>query len=169
MPIHKADRRYFPLYRDTKQEPWGIISNVKTEYGSKVITISGVLKVSRIVFRIMKLSLLTKISKILIVVKAETNARITDDSIFRFKIISRQQSTYFEYAMEYFMTSDKLHLVLRSMYLYTHCTPYIKNYIFQLLVIRHRSKESTGRIVQVISSIQNICNVILWRHSNHFI
>lgn len=46
LPIHKADRRYFPLYRDTKQEPWGIISNVKTEYGSKVITISGVLKVS---------------------------------------------------------------------------------------------------------------------------
>lgn len=46
LPIHKADRRYFPLYRDTKQEPWGIISNVKTEYGSKIITISGVLKVS---------------------------------------------------------------------------------------------------------------------------
>ncbi|XP_037042887.1 vacuolar protein sorting-associated protein 13-like, partial [Bradysia coprophila] len=45
LPIHKADRRYFPLYRDTKQEPWGILSNVKTEYGSKVITISGVLKI----------------------------------------------------------------------------------------------------------------------------
>lgn len=23
LPVHKADRRYFPLYRDTKQEPWG--------------------------------------------------------------------------------------------------------------------------------------------------
>lgn len=49
LPIHKADRRYFPLYRDTKQEPWGIISNVKTEYGSTIITISGVLKVSKMV------------------------------------------------------------------------------------------------------------------------
>lgn len=45
LPIHKADRRYFPLYRDTNQEPWGIISHVHTEYGSTVITIHGVLKV----------------------------------------------------------------------------------------------------------------------------
>lgn len=46
LPVHKADRRYFPLYRDTKQEPWGIISHVHTEYGSTIITIHGVLKVS---------------------------------------------------------------------------------------------------------------------------
>lgn len=46
LPIHKADRRYFPLYRDTNQEPWGIISHVHTEYGSTVITIHGILKVS---------------------------------------------------------------------------------------------------------------------------
>lgn len=46
LPVHKADRRYFPLYRDTKQEPWGIISHVRTEYGSTIITIHGVLKVS---------------------------------------------------------------------------------------------------------------------------
>ena len=46
LPIHKADRRYFPLYRDTNKEPWGIISHVKNEYGSTVITIHGVLKVS---------------------------------------------------------------------------------------------------------------------------
>lgn len=45
LPVHKADRRYFPLYRDTKQEPWGIISHVKTEYGSTVISIHGVLKI----------------------------------------------------------------------------------------------------------------------------
>lgn len=45
LPIQKADRRYFPLYRDTNQEPWGIISHVHTEYGSTVITIHGVLKV----------------------------------------------------------------------------------------------------------------------------
>lgn len=46
LPVHKADRRYFPLYRDTNQEPWGIISHVHTEYGSTVVTIHGVLKVS---------------------------------------------------------------------------------------------------------------------------
>lgn len=46
LPVHKADRRYFPLYRDTQQEPWGIISHVHTEYGSTIITIHGVLKVS---------------------------------------------------------------------------------------------------------------------------
>lgn len=45
LPIHKADRRYFPLYRDTNQEPWGIISHVHTEYGSTIITVHGVLKV----------------------------------------------------------------------------------------------------------------------------
>lgn len=46
MPIHKADRRYFPLYRDTNMEPWGIISHVRNEYGSTVITIHGVVKVN---------------------------------------------------------------------------------------------------------------------------
>lgn len=45
LPVHKADRRYFPLYRDTHQEPWGIISHVHTEYGSTIITIHGVVKV----------------------------------------------------------------------------------------------------------------------------
>lgn len=45
LPVHKADRRYFPLYRDTNQEPWGIISHVHTEYGSTVVTLHGVLKV----------------------------------------------------------------------------------------------------------------------------
>lgn len=45
LPIQKADRRYFPLYRDTKEEAWGIISHVRTEYGSTVITIQGVLKI----------------------------------------------------------------------------------------------------------------------------
>lgn len=46
LPIQKSDRRYFPLYRDTQQEPWGIISHVRTEYGSTIVTIHGVLKVA---------------------------------------------------------------------------------------------------------------------------
>lgn len=46
LPIQKADRRYFPLYRDTNKEPWGIISHVRNVYGSTVITVHGVLKVS---------------------------------------------------------------------------------------------------------------------------
>lgn len=45
LPIHRSDQRYFPLFRDTKQEPWAIISNVQTQYGSKVITLHGVLTV----------------------------------------------------------------------------------------------------------------------------
>lgn len=44
VPVHKADRRYFPLYRDTKQEPWGIISHVRSEYGSTLVTLHGVLQ-----------------------------------------------------------------------------------------------------------------------------
>lgn len=51
LPVHKADRRYFPLYRDTHQEPWGIISHVHTEYGSTIITIHGVLKASSLTIK----------------------------------------------------------------------------------------------------------------------
>lgn len=45
LPVHKADRRYFPLYRDTQKEPWGIISDVKMEYGAQVIVLHSVVKV----------------------------------------------------------------------------------------------------------------------------
>lgn len=48
LPVHKADRRYFPLYRDTNKEPWGIISHVRNEYGSTVVTIHGVVKVNHL-------------------------------------------------------------------------------------------------------------------------
>lgn len=45
LPVHKSDRRYFPLYRGVKQEPWGIISHVTTEYGSTLVTLHGVLQI----------------------------------------------------------------------------------------------------------------------------
>ncbi|GAB0096265.1 Vacuolar protein sorting-associated protein 13 [Sergentomyia squamirostris] len=45
LPIYKADKRYFPLYRDTNSEPWGIISDVKVEYGSTIVTIHGVVQI----------------------------------------------------------------------------------------------------------------------------
>ncbi|XP_059615380.1 intermembrane lipid transfer protein Vps13 isoform X2 [Phlebotomus argentipes] len=45
LPVYKADKRYFPLYRDTNSEPWGIISNIKVEYGSTIVTIHGVVQI----------------------------------------------------------------------------------------------------------------------------
>lgn len=45
LPVHKADERYFPLYRDTKQEPWGIVSDISVEYGCTIINVHGVLQV----------------------------------------------------------------------------------------------------------------------------
>lgn len=45
LPVFKADRRYFPLYRDTQQDPFSIISEVKLDMGSTVVTLHGVLKV----------------------------------------------------------------------------------------------------------------------------
>lgn len=63
LPIHKADRRYFPLYRDTNQEPWGIISHVRTEYGSTIITIHGALKVN--IHAVLKVN---KVNKYIIII-----------------------------------------------------------------------------------------------------
>ena len=45
LPVHKADQRYFPLYRDTKKEPWGIISDIIFEYGCSIVTIRGILQI----------------------------------------------------------------------------------------------------------------------------
>lgn len=45
LPVHKADERFFPLYRDTHREPWGIVSDVKMEFGNTVITVRGILQV----------------------------------------------------------------------------------------------------------------------------
>lgn len=45
LPIHRADKRYFPIYRERNQEPWGIISEISIEMGSTFVTIRGVLQV----------------------------------------------------------------------------------------------------------------------------
>lgn len=45
LPIHRADKRYFPIYRETNQEPWGIISEISIEMGSTFVTIRGVLQI----------------------------------------------------------------------------------------------------------------------------
>ncbi|XP_070507341.1 intermembrane lipid transfer protein Vps13 isoform X3 [Chironomus tepperi] len=45
LPIHRADKRYFPLYRDTSQEQLGLISEVTIEMGSTIVTVRGILQV----------------------------------------------------------------------------------------------------------------------------
>jgi vacuolar protein sorting-associated protein 13A/C len=45
LPIHRADKRYFPIYRETNQECWGIISEISIEMGSTFVTIRGILQV----------------------------------------------------------------------------------------------------------------------------
>lgn len=45
LPIHRADKRYFPLYRETSQEPLGIISEITVEAGSTMVTIRGIVQV----------------------------------------------------------------------------------------------------------------------------
>lgn len=45
LPIHRADKRYFPMYRETNQEPWGIISEISIEMGSTFVTIRGIVQV----------------------------------------------------------------------------------------------------------------------------
>lgn len=45
LPIHRADNRYFPIYRESNQEPWGIISEIKQEHGSTKITVRGIVQV----------------------------------------------------------------------------------------------------------------------------
>lgn len=45
LPVSKSDQRYFPLYRGSNQDPWGIVSEVRSEYGTTKINIHGVVKV----------------------------------------------------------------------------------------------------------------------------
>ncbi|XP_058837903.1 intermembrane lipid transfer protein Vps13 isoform X2 [Topomyia yanbarensis] len=45
LPVYKSDKRYFPLYRKTDQEPWAIISEVKIEHGSTVVVLRGIVQV----------------------------------------------------------------------------------------------------------------------------
>lgn len=45
LPIHRADKRYFPIYRETNQEPWGIISEIRVEMGSTFVTIRGIVQI----------------------------------------------------------------------------------------------------------------------------
>ncbi|XP_036331860.1 vacuolar protein sorting-associated protein 13 [Rhagoletis pomonella] len=45
LPVCKSDQRYFPLYRGSNQDPWGIVSEVRSEYGTTKINIHGVVKV----------------------------------------------------------------------------------------------------------------------------
>lgn len=45
LPVSKSDQRYFPLYRGANQDPWGIISQVISEYGTTRINIHGVVNV----------------------------------------------------------------------------------------------------------------------------
>lgn len=46
IPVHKSDRRYFPLYRDTQAEAWGIVSQVRLETGTTVLTLQGVVQIT---------------------------------------------------------------------------------------------------------------------------
>ncbi|XP_058466266.1 intermembrane lipid transfer protein Vps13 isoform X2 [Malaya genurostris] len=45
LPVYKSDKRYFPLYRKTDQEPWAIISEVKIEHGSTLVILRGIVQV----------------------------------------------------------------------------------------------------------------------------
>ena len=45
LPVYKSDRRYFPIFRNTNQEAWAIISEVRIEFGSTVVTIRGIVQV----------------------------------------------------------------------------------------------------------------------------
>lgn len=45
LPIHRADKRYFPIYRERNQEPLGIISEVRIEMGATIVTIRGIVQV----------------------------------------------------------------------------------------------------------------------------
>ncbi|XP_055592823.1 intermembrane lipid transfer protein Vps13-like [Uranotaenia lowii] len=45
LPVYKSDKRYFPLYRKTDQEPWAIISEVKIEHGATVVVLRGIVQI----------------------------------------------------------------------------------------------------------------------------
>ncbi|XP_053672745.1 intermembrane lipid transfer protein Vps13 [Anopheles nili] len=45
LPVYKSDKRYFPLFRSTGQDPWGIISEVKIEHGCTVLVLRSIVQV----------------------------------------------------------------------------------------------------------------------------
>lgn len=45
LPVKKTDQRYFPLNRDTNNDPWGIVSEVTTLYGTTTIKVRSVLNI----------------------------------------------------------------------------------------------------------------------------
>ncbi|XP_034653735.1 vacuolar protein sorting-associated protein 13 [Drosophila subobscura] len=45
VPVSKSDTRYFPLMRGISHDPWGIISEVKQDYGTTTVNIHGVVSV----------------------------------------------------------------------------------------------------------------------------
>lgn len=45
LPIHRADKRYFPIYRDSNQDALGLISEIFIDMGSTIVTIRGILQV----------------------------------------------------------------------------------------------------------------------------
>lgn len=45
LPVKKTDQRYFPLNRDTNQDPWGIVSEVTTLYGTTTLKVRSVVNI----------------------------------------------------------------------------------------------------------------------------
>uniref|UniRef100_A0A182FL84 Vacuolar protein sorting-associated protein 13 n=1 Tax=Anopheles albimanus TaxID=7167 RepID=A0A182FL84_ANOAL len=45
LPVYKSDKRYFPLFRTSGQEPWGIISEVKIEHGCTILILRSIVQV----------------------------------------------------------------------------------------------------------------------------
>ncbi|XP_050092629.1 intermembrane lipid transfer protein Vps13 isoform X2 [Anopheles aquasalis] len=45
LPVYKSDKRYFPLFRMSGQEPWGIISEVKIEHGCTILVLRSIVQI----------------------------------------------------------------------------------------------------------------------------
>uniref|UniRef100_A0A2M4CVW7 Putative vacuolar protein n=1 Tax=Anopheles darlingi TaxID=43151 RepID=A0A2M4CVW7_ANODA len=45
LPVYKSDKRYFPLFRTSGQEPWGIISEVKIEHGCTILVLRSIVQI----------------------------------------------------------------------------------------------------------------------------
>lgn len=45
LPIHRADKRYFPIFRDSNQDALGLISEILIEMGSTIVIIRGILQI----------------------------------------------------------------------------------------------------------------------------
>ncbi|XP_029725509.1 intermembrane lipid transfer protein Vps13 isoform X2 [Aedes albopictus] len=45
LPVYKSDKRYFPIFRKTDQDPWAIISEVKIEHGATVVVLRGIVQI----------------------------------------------------------------------------------------------------------------------------